>query len=74
VQDSISYITSKKKRSPKSAFEKYKEASNFTTKLCQLASEVGHSMYYNRIEVLKNIIKHWEKHQEIIIIPIVESL
>ncbi|XP_022165268.1 protein FAR1-RELATED SEQUENCE 5-like [Myzus persicae] len=73
-QDSISYITFKKKQSPKSAFEKYKEASNFTTKLCQLASEVGHSIYNNRIEVLKNIIKHWGKHQEIIVIPIEESL
>jgi len=73
IPECVTSITSSKKK-PTSAFEKHREASKYTATISQLISTVGHSTYINRIEVLKNLIKQWENHQEVIVIPIGETI
>ena len=44
--------------------QKFREASIVCTKLAQLASEVRYGEYLRRLEILENIVWHWENGHE----------
>ena len=45
--------------------QKFRESSTTTTKLAQLASDVGPAEYLRRMEVLKTLALHWENGHEV---------